>query len=83
MTLVRRTFIQGAASAITLPAWAQRDPAADYPNRPIKLICPFAPGGGVDLTARTLAQRLNESWGQPVVVDNKAGANGTIGWPSA
>jgi tripartite-type tricarboxylate transporter receptor subunit TctC len=78
MTLVRRTFIQGAASAIALPAWAQRDPAADYPNRPIKLICPFAPGGGVDLTARTLAQRLNESWGQPVVVDNKAGANGTI-----
>ena len=78
MTLARRTFIQGAASAIAVPAWAQRDPAADFPNRPIKLICPFAPGGGVDLTARTIAQRLTESWGLPVVVDNKAGANGTI-----
>lgn len=79
----RRRLLQATgalAGFIGLPALAQqRDTAATYPSRPIRLICPFAPGGGVDITARALAQKLTESWGQPVVVDNKVGANGTIG----
>lgn len=60
--------------AIGLEAHAQT-----YPRSPIKIVVPFPPGGGTDLLARLLGQKLNESWGQPVVTDNRAGANGTIG----
>jgi tripartite-type tricarboxylate transporter receptor subunit TctC len=53
--------------------------AADvYPSKAIRLIVPFAPGGGTDLTARAIAMKLTEAWGQTVVPDNRAGANGTI-----
>ena len=53
--------------------------ASGFPNRPIRLIVPYAPGGGADMVARTIAQRLTETLGWSVVVDNKAGANGLIG----
>jgi tripartite-type tricarboxylate transporter receptor subunit TctC len=65
-----------AALAIAAPAAAQ--PAA-YPNRPIRMVVPFPPGGGADLTARVLAQRMGESMGQSIVVENRPGANGSIG----
>jgi tripartite-type tricarboxylate transporter receptor subunit TctC len=58
---------------------AQKDPAQAYPSRPIRLIVPFAASGGTDLTARAIAQKLTEAWGQSVIVDNRPGANGTIG----
>jgi tripartite-type tricarboxylate transporter receptor subunit TctC len=81
----RRGFIGklGAAAALgalvrSSAASAQRSADSDYPAKPIRLFCPFAPGGGVDITARVIAQRLTESWGQPVVVENRTGANGTI-----
>jgi tripartite-type tricarboxylate transporter receptor subunit TctC len=57
---------------------AQSDAAGNYPSKPIRLIVPFAPGGGTDLTARAIAIKLTEAWGQTVVPDNRAGANGTI-----
>ena len=53
--------------------------AAQYPARPVRVIVPFAPGGAVDLVARTIAQRLTDAMGQTFVVDNRGGAGGTIG----
>ncbi len=53
--------------------------AADYPARAITIIVPFAPGGSNDIVARAIGQKLNEDWGQPVVVDNRPGAGGVIG----
>ena len=55
-------------------AWAQQ-----YPDRPIRIIVPFPAGGGADLWARLIAQKVSDAWGQNVVVDNRAGASGIIG----
>jgi tripartite-type tricarboxylate transporter receptor subunit TctC len=59
-------------------AWSQST-FPSYPNRPIHLIVPFPPGGAVDPIARTLAQKLEEAWGQPIIIDNKPGAATIIG----
>src|SRR6267143_3664045 len=52
---------------------------AAYPDRPIRLIVPYAPGGNIDITARTIAPGLGEALGAQIVVDNRGGAGGTIG----
>jgi tripartite-type tricarboxylate transporter receptor subunit TctC len=57
--------------------------AADYPSHTIKLVVPFAPGGGTDVLGRIIAQRLSEQWGQPVVIENQPGASGGIGTRAA
>ncbi len=71
------------AAAVAAAMLALAAPAAhaqaDYPTRPIKLILPFPPGGGADLTARSLAQKMGETMGQSIVVENKPGANGALG----
>jgi tripartite-type tricarboxylate transporter receptor subunit TctC len=64
-----------ALMLIPFAAWAQ----TPYPSKPIRIIAPFPPGGAVDIVGRTLAQHLSTALGQPVVVENKPGANGTIG----
>jgi len=50
-----------------------------FPNRPVKIIVPFTAGSATDILARTIGQKLSEMWGQPVIVENRAGAGGTIG----
>ena len=68
-----------ATLAIALMVFAGALHAQAWPTHPIKLIVPFPPGGGTDLTARSVAARLADALGQPVVVENRGGAGGTIG----
>ena len=53
--------------------------AQNYPDRPIRFIIPFPPGGGTDTFARMVAAKLTEAWGQPIIIDNRGGAQGNIG----
>ena len=80
--LIEKRF--GATIAITLlatlttfPLAAQ--PAADFPNRAIKIVVPFPAGGPSDVLARMIGQRMSEDWGQPVLIENRVGANTVIG----
>jgi tripartite-type tricarboxylate transporter receptor subunit TctC len=69
------------ALATLLASNAAAQPAADaaWPARPVRLVVPYAPGGGLDILARLLAPRLTERWGQNVLVDNRPGASGQLG----
>jgi len=75
----RGLIAAGGALALARPALAQTSAQGDYPNRPIRIIAPYAAGGGQDITARLLADPLRLLLGQPVVVENRAGASGMIG----
>ena len=78
MTRHRRTVLKsiGAASMLAL---APRIAFAAYPERPIRLIVPFGPGGNADIVARIVGERMADALGQPIVVDNRAGAGGSLG----
>ena len=65
--------------ALIVAPIAQAQATADYPNRPITLIVPYPPAGGVDAMARVVAQKLSEAFKQQVIVDNRGGAGGTLG----
>ena len=61
------------------PATAQTSPSINYPVKAIRLVVPFTPGGSADILGRTIALELSQAWGQPVIVENVAGAGGSIG----
>lgn len=78
---LKRRFVARIMTGIGLllciaTAWSQ---SVSYPNRPIHVIVPFPPGGAVDPIARSIGQKIEEAWGQPVVIDNKPGAGTIIG----
>jgi tripartite-type tricarboxylate transporter receptor subunit TctC len=75
-------------STAVLGLWCQQTPAAegssraaaDYPALPIRIVVPSSPGGGIDALARIVGPRMSETWGKPVVIDNRPGAGGIIGY---
>ncbi len=76
---MHRHSISGLAAAFVLPACVAFAHAADdYPKKPVRFIVGFSPGGGSDILARLLSEKLTASWGRPFVVDNRSGAGGTI-----
>lgn len=76
-TLPRRAALALAAAALLAPALGHAQAA--YPGKPIHIVVPFPPGGSTDVLARRIGDKLATAWGQPVVVDNRAGAGGTVG----
>jgi len=79
MRVTRRRVLKAAGAAAVLPLLSRRAAAQAYPNRPIKWIVCFPPGGGNDVVARVIAPYLSEKLGQSVYVENKAGAGGNVG----
>jgi tripartite-type tricarboxylate transporter receptor subunit TctC len=79
MKLPRRQFLHLAAGAAALPAVARVAWAQAYPSRPVRLIVPFGPAGGTDITARLIGQWLSERLGQQFVIENRPGAGSNIG----
>jgi tripartite-type tricarboxylate transporter receptor subunit TctC len=76
---MRRKLLLSLMLGSTAPAlWAQVVAADAYPSKPIRILVGFTPGGGPDITARLLSNKLNESWKQPVVVENRLGAGGNV-----
>src|SRR5687768_9995942 len=81
-TVARKTVVRCTVAAcigvslMSFAAVAQQP--AKFPTKPVRLMVPYAPGGATDITARQLAERMKEHWGQPVIVDNRPGASGNI-----
>ena len=75
--LTRRKLLAASAAAFSLGGTAARA-QAEWPNKPVKVIVPYPPGGGADTTARIVYQKLGDLWGKQFVIDNRGGAGGTI-----
>ncbi|MCX7143201.1 MAG: tripartite tricarboxylate transporter substrate binding protein [Proteobacteria bacterium] len=78
MNVVVRSFIAALLACLATTAFAQ-----GYPSKPVRIIVPFPPSGAADLLTRALGKKLSETWGQPVIADNRPGAGGNIGAEAA
>src|SRR4051812_50074961 len=77
--VMRKALALGFVLAVVpVFAQAQGDAAAEFPAKPIRIVVGFTPGGGPDVTARYIAQKLGETWKQQVLVENRPGAGGTV-----
>src|SRR5215207_2488879 len=74
-----RRFMRFAVAAAALLMFAGGAHAQNFPAKPVRIVVHIGPGSSMDIVARVLAQKLNETWGQPVIVDNRGGAGGTLG----
>ena len=81
MKMNKRVFGTAILALLTAGPWAAVPGLAqpNYPDRPVKIVVPYPPGGASDIVARMIADKLSKTWGQAVIVDNKPGASGTIG----
>ena len=79
MKLPRRKFLHLAAGAVALPVLSRIAQAQSYPSRPVRIVVGFASGSASDIIARLIGQRLSERLGQPIVIENRGGAGGSLG----
>jgi len=81
MQSTKRAFSAAALAVLTLGPWAMSSAIAQstFPNRPVKIVVPYPAGGASDAVARMIAEKLQQAWGQPVIIDNRAGASGIVG----
>ncbi len=76
-----KSVMQASMAVAALLAWSMLVSAqsAGYPQKPIRIVVAYTPAGATDILARVIGQKMNEAWGQPVIIDNRPGANGNIG----
>lgn len=77
--MLKKTLAMTAVLATACLAGPLAAQTTDFPNKPVRIVVPFPPGGATDITARVVAEKLSAKWGQAVVIDNKAGAGGNVG----
>ena len=77
--MIQNLWISVFSLSLSIFAFTAQAQTTDFPNKPVRIVVPFPPGGATDITARVVSEKLSAKWGQPVVIDNKAGAGGNVG----